>query len=466
LARKSKTEEAKMSVDMELSEFIARTRFHDIPEDVLEFTKVIMMKTVAGMLYGSTVPSSKRFIRFSKTGKDEAGVIGCGFRTSTEAAAFINGVFAHAAELEDDCFPTDEFPGTGATADITVFPVIFPLADALKLSGEEILEASVLACEVMNRVGHHGLGVNGKVIEGLGFTSLPFYGVIGSAVATVKALNLGPEQIRNALGLAIGTSSGLIVNFGTDAHYYESAIAGYNGVMAAYLAKEGCTGNPDIEKWLSSLIGAEKGEVSKMSSGLGERWYTKHFWIKKYPVCFLMHRHLDIIGRLIKEGKVKHEQVEWIETEVGPVDATVDRPEPKDLEDAKFSIQHVISCLLLDAEVGEATISWRKIEGEKYKEFRKRVRVKVHPEWPKTFMSGVGRVTILLKDGQKITEEMDQVIGGPKYPLSTEDFVKLYERFAGAALNKAQIARSVEILLNIEKQRDLKELFDIIVFRK
>jgi len=455
-----------MSVDMELSEFIARTRFHDIPEDVLEFTKMIMMKTVAGMLFGSTVPSSKRFIRFSKTGKDEAGVIGCGYRTSTEAAAYINGVFAHAAELEDDCFPTDEFPGTGATADITVFPVIFPLADALKLSGEEILETSVLACEVMNRVGHHGVGADNKIIEPLGFTSLPFYGVIGSVVAAAKALNLNPEQIRNALGLAIGTSSGFIVNFGTDAHYHESAMACYNGVIAAYLAKEGCTGNPDIQKWLGSLVGAEKGELAKMSSGLGERWYTKHFWIKKYPVCFLTHRHLDIIGRLIREGKVKHEQVEWVEAEVGPVDATIDRPEPKDLEDAKFSMQHVISCLLLDGEVGMDTISWGRIKGEKYREFRKRVRVKVHDEWPKTFMSGVGRVTILLKDGQKITEEMDQVIGGPKYPLGIEDFAKLYEKFAGVVLNKAQMERSAEILLNIEKQRDLKELTDIIVFRK
>lgn len=455
-----------MSVDWELSEFVARTRFHDIPEDVLEFTKIIMMKTVAGMLYGSTVSSSKKFIRFSKTGKDEAGVIGCGFRTSIEAAAFINGVFAHAAELEDDCFPTDEFPGAGAVSDITVFPVIFSLADALKLSGEEVLEASVLACEVMNRVGHHGVGADNKSVEALGFTSLPFYGVIGSAVGASKALNLNPEQIRNALGLAIGTSSGFIVNFGTDAHYYESAMACSNGVMATYLAKDGGTGNPDIGKWLGSLLGVEKGEVSKISSGLAERWYTKHFWVKKYPVCFLMHRHLDIIGKLIKEGKIKHEQVEWIEAEVGPVDATVDRPEPKDLEDAKFSIQHVISCLLLDGEVGVDTISWRKIKEEKYKEFRKKVRVKVHNEWPKTFMSGVGRVRIRLSDGREITEELDQVIGGPKYPLSTDDFIKLYEKFTEAALNKAQIERSIEILLNIEKKRDLKELFDIIVFRR
>ncbi|GAI75937.1 unnamed protein product, partial [marine sediment metagenome] len=170
--------------------------------------------------------------------------------------------------------------------------------------------------------------------------------------------------------------------------------------------------------------------------------------------------------KLIREGKVKHEQVEWVEAEVGPVDATIDRPEPKDLEDAKFSMQHVISCLLLDGEVGMDTISWGRIKGEKYREFRKRVWVKVHDEWPKTFMSGVGRVTILLKDGQKITEEMDQVIGGPKYPLSIEDFAKLYEKFAGVVLNKAQVERSAEILLNIEKQRDLKELTDIIVFRK
>ena len=455
-----------MGVVLELSEFTENTKFHDIPEDVIEFSKMILMKTIAGMLYGSAVPSSKKFLRFSKTGKDEAGVIGCGFRTSTEAAAFINGLFAHTAELEDDCFPTDEFPGAGATADITVFPVILPLADMFKLSGEDVLEASVLGCEIMNRFGHHGVGVGNRVIEALGFTSLPFYGVIGSAVAASKVLNLSQDQIRNALGLAIATSSGFIVNFGSDAHYYESAIACSNGLMAAYLAKEGCTGNPNVEKWLNSLVGAEERETSRISFGLLERWYTKHFWIKKYPVCFLMHRHLDIIGKLIREGGLKHGQVEWIEVEVGPVDATIDRSDPKDLEDAKFSIQHVVSCLMLDGEVGVDTINWRKLEGEKYKNFRKKVRVRVHEEWPKTFMSGVGRVRIRLKDGREITEELDQVIGGPKYPLSKEDFIKLYERFAGVVLNKAQIDRSVEILLNLEKKKDLKELLDIIIFRK
>jgi hypothetical protein len=61
---------------------------------------------------------------------------------------------------------------------------------------------------------------------------------------------------------------------------------------------------------------------------------------------------------------------------------------------------------------------------------------------------------------------LDQVIGGPKYPLSKEDFIKLYERFAGVVLNQAQIGRSVEILLNLEKKKDLKELLDIIIFRK
>ncbi len=41
----------------ELAKFVVETRYSDIPQDVVDFTKGLMLKTVAGTLAGSATPS-------------------------------------------------------------------------------------------------------------------------------------------------------------------------------------------------------------------------------------------------------------------------------------------------------------------------------------------------------------------------------------------------------------------------
>ena len=449
------------TIEDKLVEFALKTKYHNLPKDVVEYVKNTFMKTTAGLVYGSSVPDSKKAVRiFRGLQPPEAGVVGHGFRAPLAISAFLNGFFAHAAELEDDCFPN-------ATSDITVVPVVFSLADALKLSGKEVIEVTTVAYEVMNRT-EHCINPGGRVerVEQLGITSLPFFGVIGATIAAGRALDLTPTQLKNALGIAIGTSSGFIVNFGTTAHYYESAIACSNGVVAAMLAKEGCTGTINFKEWMGKMLGTENLQVDKMVEGLGEKWYACNFWIKKYPACFLTHRQIDMLIELIREQKISYKDVEKVETELGPVDATVDRPEPKDLEDARFSIQHVLASTLIDGDVTPETISWEKILDPVVAEMRKKIVVIHRPEWPKAFMSGVPKLKVYLKDGRVFEKERDQVIGSPKYPLSREQFIELYKKFASVVLNDTQIKESVDLLVNLEKLSDLEPLIDILVFRK
>lgn len=451
-----------MSVEIadKLARFIVETKLHQIPENVQEYTKCIMLKTVAGMLYGSTTKAGRAITTMIKGHTpSEAGVIACGFRAPVIDAALANGMFAHAAELEDDCFPT-------ATADITVFPVIFPLADLLESTGEEVLEASVVACEVMNRVGKFADLAGKRTMTQIGISPLPSYGVIGAVVAAAKLLRLTFEQVKNALGLGLATlAMGSIVNFGRDAHFYESALACADGVIAALLAKEGCTGNPDFTGYFSSLLDANKEKLGGIVENLGGVWYTTEFWIKKYPVCFLTHRHVDATLELMREEKIRPEDIESIELDIGPLDQTVDRPDPRDPEDARFSIQHIIASAIIDGDVGVDTIKYSRIFNPKYVELRKKVKTVMHPDWPKEFMSGIAKVTIRLKDGRSISRERDQVIGGPKYPLTKEQYKDLYRKYASTVLIDEHIKWSANVILNIEKYEDLGDLIDLLVFR-
>lgn len=167
----------------------------------------------------------------------------------------------------------------------------------------------------------------------------------------------------------------------------------------------------------------------------------------------------------MKEEKIKLEDIESIELDIGPLDQTVNRPEPKDPEDARFSIQHIIASAIIDGDVGVDTIKYSRIFNPKYVELRRKIRTIMHSDWSKEFMSGIAKVTIHLKDGRSPSRERDQVVGGPKYPLTKEQYEDLYRKYASTVLIEEHIKRSANIILNIEKYEDLGNLIDVLVFR-
>ena len=67
-----------MNMADRLSSFVVETTFKDIPPDTVRFTKELALKTTAGMLAGSRLSESKKFINYikKKGGKSDAGIIG------------------------------------------------------------------------------------------------------------------------------------------------------------------------------------------------------------------------------------------------------------------------------------------------------------------------------------------------------------------------------------------------------
>jgi 2-methylcitrate dehydratase PrpD len=436
-----------MNIVDELSSFIINTDLNDIPRNTVTFGKHLTAKIIASMLSGSKTLSGNKLISYIKEEKGEGidqqvGIIGCGFKSNLEDAVFANGLFAHAAELEDDQFPS-------STSDITVIPVIFPMADKFNLSGKEVLEATILGIEVMNRVGMYPLASKG-------FVELPFYGVIGACITAAKALKFNEEQIKGAIGIAMGRASGLVTNFGTDAHYIESALACRDGMLAALLAKKGMAGNPDIEGWLIKLLGAENVKKEEIVKDLGKSWYIHNDWIKKYPCCFITHRPIDILFNLRRKHAFNYDEVIKLEIDDGPLSKICDRPSPTNTDDARFSFQHAVAVALLYGEVDSAHFNLDRIDDPILKENRSKVKVVFHDDWPQEFLSGIARLTITLKDGREISGEIKNAIGAPDSPLNEEQVFDLYKKITKNILTEKDLEWTWETINKLENIVDLK----------
>lgn len=444
-----------IKVGKQLAKFTVETKYVDIPQDILDFTKGLTLKTVAGMVAGSSKLAGRKTSKFIKDRRltGEVGVVGCGFKTSLWEAVFLHALFAHASELEDDKF------GEGFAWDITVIPLLFSLAQKVRLSGKALMEALVVGLEIHARslLFPHDYSKN---------RALMATGAVGPAAGAAKALGLSVEETASAIGLSMSGNRLLVQNFGTDAHYFESALHALQGMMAADMAKEGLTCNPDAGNYLCDLGGgSERVEPQKVVGKLGKEWSFRLIGIKKYPACFHTQRAIDVLLELKKKHKLTYDQVASIEVHGSPVEDIVNRPEPKVWGDLQFSLQHTLGCAMLDGDLNEEHTTEEALVNPKLKEARDKVKVIIHEDWPAVPLAMPARVIIKTKDGKKYSGERMYLIGSPELPLTMEQFRELYFKYTGGVLSQDQIEKTADAIMNLEKLSDVDELMDILTFR-
>lgn len=454
-----------MSVTTDLSEWILKASFSDFPDETVDCTKGLLLKSVTGMVVGSREPLGKKLITYLSGvgGSPEAGVVGAGFRSSVENAALAHGTFAHASELEDD-----EFFETGdAVGNYWVHPAIFPLAEKLLSSGREVVEALVVSSEVASRLAEAAPYFGRR----RGQCTPAWIGPVAVTAAAARLLDLSVEQTENALSIAASHCTSLADQLGFDAHFIEAGHSCRTGLLSAILAKAGATGRPDIigkpEGLYSPLLLEEPGAVNfnVITDGLGKPPFRVHnLEIKKFSACNLTHSSVDALTLLVQEHSIKEEDVERVEAEVTQLDAWFcDRPFPDKLSEARFSYSYLLGEVLLRGKVDYGTfIAKEKLTDPKFHEIQSKIKLIVREDWSPGYKGA--RVTVVKKNGEKLVKHLDAFSGHPTMPLSLEQVTDVCRSFLDAILREDQRKRVEELCLNVEKLVDIRELMNILTF--
>lgn len=87
----------------ELAAFVAGLRFSDVPAAVVEKAKICVLDALGCMLFGSTLPWTRRVAEMAleQGGAEQASLIGIGRRASVTQAVLVNATAGHAFELDD-----------------------------------------------------------------------------------------------------------------------------------------------------------------------------------------------------------------------------------------------------------------------------------------------------------------------------------------------------------------------------
>ena len=444
----------KYEVTKRLSEFAYETKYSDIPEDILQFTKCLTLKTVSGMIAGSSKTSGQKLARIIKRRNlpEDVGIIGGGFKAPLWEAVFLNAFFAHASELEDD-----RIGGGGVSWDITVIPLLFPLAEKLKLSGKILLEALVIGLEVHTRTC---LFFN----ENIGIDVIP--GALGPAVGGARALGLSAHKITQAMGLAMSGVPLTFLNWGTDGHCFESSMHSLQGILAAEMAQEDMSSNPDIVTYLTKLIGKEYVKPEKIIEDLGKHWVLRDIWIKKYPCCFFNHRQIDALITTMREYNISYEDIEMVQVDGTTTDEICDRPKPRSEGDLMFSFQNTLGAAMLSGDVNLEHFTSEALDDPKLIEARSKVKVVIHPDWHSVLLEEPAHITLRTRTGKEYSVQRKYVIGSPQEPLSVDDFRSLYVKFTKHLLPEKEIKNTREAILHLEELPDIQDLMNKLVYKR
>ncbi len=265
-----------------LAEFAATLDVRALPPDVLGTAKACLLYGGAVGIAGTGLGLPDRVARAldqEAPGEGPATRFLDGRRTGTGNAAFANAVLFH-SRIQEDAHPAGHIG-------VVVLPAAIARAEAEAAPGGDLVAAVVAGYEVALRIGRD----HATALSARGFRTTPAYGVFGAAAAGARLAGLDGARTAHALALAAGLASGLreFVRAGTDDYAVQAGVAAREGLLAAALAAQGCTGPPsalDGEAGFFRAFGGDAAEPGRrLTEGLGRAFELVRVSYKPYPVC-------------------------------------------------------------------------------------------------------------------------------------------------------------------------------------
>jgi 2-methylcitrate dehydratase PrpD len=448
-----------MDATAKIARFVAETKYEKIPAKALETAKTAVMDCLGVALAGSKEECAKICAEIARQegAKEEATVIGQGFKTSALHAALANGTAAHAMDF-DHSFTLMGQP----TAPI--IPALISLGDALGASGRRILEAYVAGYEV-----------TAKLVYSLrdsshdGWHAPSTVGSFGAAAACAKLLGLNAAQVEMALGVAASMAGGIVANFGTMTKPLHVALGARNGVLAAKLAQLGYTANAKaIEGGFgfyknfhpSAPIHDEPFEELGKSYAL----LTDGIRIKPYPCGGLTHQAIDAVLDFRAKHGLTADRVESIDVDV--TKHTFERivfRVPQSGIQGKFCMPYLLARAIIDGRVSLDHFTDSAVRDPDVLKLAERIQMRLDANLKAIDAGGRPcRVTIRLKDGQTLTREVQHAKGGPEVPMTPGELKGKFIECARQTINDGATLRALEFIDSLETVENIRALCQLL----
>ncbi len=341
-----------------LAEYVAGLAFEDLPGDVVERAKLLILDTAGIAIRARTgIDSTPPMLRACKRlglSHGEAAVFGDAATYAPAGAALINGALAHSLDFDDT------HAAAILHASAPVLPAAIAAAELGGGDGRRLLAGLVAGYEVACRLS---LALDPGALYERGYHPTPVAGGFGAAAAAANILGLDVDATENAFGICLSEASGTLqfLENGAWTKRFQVGAAAKHGLTAALLAAESYSGAARaIEGKLGFLHAYTDNPRPEMAvADLGERYETLSIALKPYPSCRWGHGAIDATIRLRAEHGITADEVEAMTVGASRKamiligDPQETRKHPKNVVDGQFSGNFVTAVALI-----EGTLDW------------------------------------------------------------------------------------------------------------
>lgn len=450
-----------------IATFIRGLKFDDIPGQVVEKAKLIILDTVGVALASSSMDFGRMVLSVAQKlgGPSESRLIGTPVKVASANAVLANGTLAHGLDYDDTL--EEAIVHTGCCGAITALAV----GDELGVGGKKVLEAAIAGIEVLCKVG---LVAPGK-FHARGFHPTALCSTFGAAAAAGRLYGLEVSQWMDAFGLCGSQSAGIIEYLadGTWTKRLHPGWSAHGGIIATLLARQGFRGPGTVFEgrhgFYRSFGGDNDYRFEKLDE-LGKTWEIPRITFKSYPCGSISHPYMDCALTLRQRYSVAPEKIAEVicRTAEGPVhrlwEPLKDKQRPATSYGAKFSLPYSIAVMLIRGRAGLEEFSENAIRDPDILALARKVRYEIDPaiDYPRHFS---GHVKIRLTDGAVWEENQPHPRGGFESPLPPREIEEKFRSNARLALPEAKVEKAVEIVRSLEELPAIHMLTDLLAPR-
>ncbi len=447
-----------------LAEFIAKASYEDLPTGIAESAKLYILDSIGSQIAGATLGCAQVPLGLLSElgGVPESTILTTGQKTNSLFACYVNAALGNALDI-DDTYLASGHPGA------TVVPAALAVGEKLGSSGRELINAVVLGYEVSLRICD---AIRPSQERERITPSMATWQIFGAMTAAAKLLNLDATRIAAAFGFA-GASApvpfklkqGQIAkdrpmteiknNFGW---------ATMGGVLAAYLAARGLQGNQtlfDGPDNFALMIGSDRCDHSRFTSGLGTEFLMPITGFKRYQCCRRLHTMLDALHEMIDANRIDPRQVAGIRVDtITNLHDNYNIRQPVHETDAHFSIPPLVALTLAGYPMSRG-IAMERLNDQLIQDLMDRVEIRIGAEEERIFQETrqvPATVTITLQDGTVLKCARRSAVGNPDNPMTPE---QIKAKFLDLTTPVIGEPRSKRILGAVERLDTLSHVADV-----
>ncbi|NDL64761.1 MmgE/PrpD family protein [Acerihabitans arboris] len=444
-----------------LVDFITGTTFEQLPPALVERCKRHILDTLGAGLAGAGSQVAQDMTRLLATegAAPQAAVWGTLQATSARNAALLNGIAAHALELDD----TGGCDHSGAVV-MPALLAVLPLCPQ-PVSGRALILATVIGYDIARRVLEACGGYS--IHNGAGWHSTATCGVFGAAAAAASLLGLSPVQVSSALGIAGSFSGGLwgFIHDGSQSKKLHAGRAAEGGVLAALSARQGISGPGALfdDRWGGFLatFAAASATPAALTQELARVWKLERCSIKPYASCRGTHAAIDAAGLLLDRLNVGHREIEKIEVRLCTfLNDMCGNANLHTLAAAQMSLPYAVAARLVFGHAGLDAYGERERRDPRLLAMMARIELQVDPALPS---DGEPEVTLHTREGECLSLRVEIALGNPANPVSDrqlrDKFLSLAARVLPATQAQSLWARGMAL----EDEADIGALAALLI---